>query len=182
MDEELVEMIVAGQGEVFSLIYNRYYSRVYRMAYAMTGSHHSAEDMAQEVFMRAYQKITLFGGKSKFSTWLYRLAHNHCLNHCKREHVQDNMQFDEMRSSPLNTSFESAESRLLQTQVQSEIQKALLSLKPEVRLIIILRDIEGLTYAEICEQLNCSTGTLAAQLNRARKLIARKLEHLRGTI
>ncbi len=82
-DEELVQLIVTGQPEVFAELYERYYSRVYRLAYGMTGRHDSAEDLAQEVFIRAYQKIGLFSGQSSYSTWFYRLALNHCLNHCR---------------------------------------------------------------------------------------------------
>jgi RNA polymerase sigma-70 factor (ECF subfamily) len=75
------------------------------------------------------------------------------------------------------------ENRVLRKELQTEVHRALLSLKPRMRMIVILRDIEGLSYQEIADRMNCSMGTLAAQLKRARTLLARKLEHLdvRGT-
>jgi RNA polymerase sigma-70 factor (ECF subfamily) len=180
-DEELVALAVAGQAEVFAHIYNRYYSRTYRLAYGMTGKREAAEDLAQEIFMRAFQKLGLFKGESSFSTWFYRLSLNHCLNHCRSERRRDRTDSWQMDRLPVPGSMKQMEKKVLQSEVQDQIHRALFSLKPKLRLVIILRDIEGLSYGEIAERIDCSTGTLAAQLKRARKLLSRKLEHLKGT-
>ena len=82
----------------------------------------------------------------------------------------------------LTNDLPSAESLILQHQIQHQVTQALLSLKPHYRIVIILRDIEGFRYEDIAEQLNCSVGTLAARLKRARMLLARKLEHLKGMV
>ena len=146
----------------------------------MTGRHDSAEDLAQEVFIRAYQKIGLFGGQSSYSTWFYRLALNHCLNHCKSARRRRQAEsFDAQRPAPA-PALKQVEKKILQKEMQDQIHRALFSLKPKYRLIVILRDIENLSYEEIAERLNCSTGTLASRLKRARKVLARKLEHLKG--
>jgi RNA polymerase sigma-70 factor (ECF subfamily) len=180
-DEELARMVAAGQPEVFARLYARYYSRVYRMAYGMTGRHDAAEDLAQEVFIRAYQKINLFGGQSSFSTWFYRLAFNHALNYAKARRNLRAEDAGDLDRLPSTTSSRQMDKKLLQDEVQAQVHRALFSLKPRLRLVVILRDIEGLSYEEIAERMNCSTGTLASQLKRARQMLARKLEHLRGT-
>jgi RNA polymerase sigma-70 factor (ECF subfamily) len=181
-DEELVSLVVAGQIDVFSVLYERFYSRVYRMAYGMTGQHQAAEDLVQDVFVRAYQKLKLFAGQSSFATWFYRLALNHCLNHCKSERKRLRLQTTDLVQTPAVPA-KQMEDRVLGKELQTEVHRALLSLKPRMRMIVILRDIEGLSYQEIADRMNCSMGTLASQLKRARTLLARKLEHLdvRGT-
>ena len=180
-DEELVSLVLTGEAEVFAHVYERYYSRAYRLAYGMTGRHEAAEDLTQEVFIRAYQKLALFTGQSSFATWFYRLAFNHCLNRCKSERQRDRIEHYETTQALLTGALKPVERMVLQQEVQQQIHRALFSLKPEQRLLVILKDIEGLSYEEIAERMNCSTGTLASQLARARKLLARKLEHLRGT-
>lgn len=182
-DEELVSLVVAGQVDVFAGLYERFYARVYRMAYGMTGQHQAAEDLVQDVFVRAYQKLKLFAGQSSFATWFYRLALNHCLNHCKSERKRLRLQTTDLVPTPAAFPAKQMEDRVLRKELQTEVHRALLSLKPRMRMIVILRDIEGLSYQEIADRMNCSMGTLAAQLKRARTLLARKLEHLdvRGT-
>ena len=179
-DEELARLVRAGRPELFAQLYARYYSRVYRMAYGMTGRHDAAEDLAQEIFLRAYQKIDLFDMRSSFSTWFYRLAFNRALNYSKaRQNLRAEQEgdFDRM---PSTGSSRQMDKKLLEEEVQAQVYRALASLKPKLRLVVILKDIEGLRYEEIAERMNCSTGTLASQLKRARRLLARKLQHLRG--
>lgn len=180
-DEALARAVVAGQPDVFAQLYERYYARVYRMAYGMTGRHERAEDLTQDIFMRAYQKLHLFSEQSSFATWFYRLAFNHSLNHCQSERRQDHAAMARAAPPPVNA-LRPMDKQILRQEAQAQIHRALFSLKPKLRMIVILRDIEGLSYAEIAEQMNCSTGTLATQLGRARKLLARKLAHLRGAL
>jgi RNA polymerase sigma-70 factor (ECF subfamily) len=179
-DEELVGCVLADGAEGFARLYERYYARTYRLAYGMTGRHEAAEDLTQEVFVRAYQRLGQFRGGSSFSTWFYRLTINCCLNYRRRERKFFEKEAGEAEESRLPGESARAEADLFQSQVQSQLQKALLSLKPELRLIVILKDVEGLRYEEIAERMSCSPGTVGTRLNRARKLLARKLGHLKG--
>jgi RNA polymerase sigma-70 factor (ECF subfamily) len=181
-DEELVGLILAGQGDVFAEIYQRYYSRAFRLAYGMTGNRESAEDLTQEIFLRTYRKIGLFKGESGFSTWFYRLAVNISLNYRRRERNRASEDVADMDLLVAPGPPRQMESKIYQKQIQGQVQRALLSLKPKWRVIVILKDIEGLSYEEIAERVNCSTGTIASRLNRARKLLAQKLSHLKETI
>lgn len=181
-DEELVGLLLAGHGDVFAEIYLRYYSRAFRLAYAMTGNRESAEDLTQEIFLRTYQKIGLFKGESGFSTWFYRLAVNSSLNYRRRDRSRASEDATDMDSLVAPGPPRQMESKIYQKQIQSQVQRALLSLKPKWRVIVILKDIEGLSYEEIAERVNCSTGTIASRLNRARKLLAQKLGHLKESM
>ena len=84
-DEQLVKLVLAGETDLFALLYERYYWRAFRTAYGMTGDHGAAEDLTQEIFMRAYQRLKDFRAEAAFSTWFYRLAVNHSLNY-RRKH------------------------------------------------------------------------------------------------
>jgi RNA polymerase sigma-70 factor, ECF subfamily len=179
-DEELARLVAAGQGEVFAQLYERYYARAYRLAWAMTGQRGAAEELTQEIFLRAWQKMDQFRGESSFGTWFYRLAARCCLNHRSRWPAHETL--EAVAELPQLGAMKQLDTNVQQQQLQSAVQRALLSLKPEWRLIVILKDIEGLSYEEIAVRLDCSTGTVASRLNRARTLLARKLEHLRGTV
>jgi RNA polymerase sigma-70 factor (ECF subfamily) len=178
-DSELVRLASAGDRAAFAQIYERFYARAFRLAYSMTGNRAAAEDLTQEIFMRAFQRLENFGGQSSFATWFYRLAVNHSLNYRRKERfsVQDNhadkLEFLANPSPPI-------ESVVLQNQLKSEIHGALLELGKDMRMVIILKDIEGLNYDEIAERMSCSQGTVASRLNRARKQLAQKLKHLKG--
>jgi RNA polymerase sigma-70 factor (ECF subfamily) len=180
-DEELVESALAGQAQAFRELYDRFYSRAYRLAYGMTGRHELAEDLTQEIFMRAFQKLDKYDRRSSFATWFYRLAVNKSLNYRKRE-IKESHESTEARGQiACPTTFRRVETNILRRQVREQINRALLSLKPKFRIIVILKDVEGLNIAEIAEQLNCSKGTVASRLFRARDLLAEKLAHLRDT-
>ena len=181
-DEELVEFVLAGQGEVFARLYERYYARTNRVAYVMTGTREGAEDLTQEVFMLAYRKLRQFGGRSSFSTWFYRLTVNCCLSHRKRERKILRWRSDYFEMPDLPRGGAHAEGDILRKQIQTHVHVALLSLKPKLRMVVILKDIEELSYEQIAERMCCSTGTVGTRLNRARKLLARKLEGLKGKL
>lgn len=181
-DEELARLVAAGQVEVFAQLYERYYARAYRLAWAMTGRREAAEELTQEIFLRAWQKAGQFRGESRFGTWFYRLAAHCCLNFRKRLPARTQESLDALEHTPQTDPMRQIESDIRRREIHGEVQRALLSLKPKWRLVVILKDIEGLSYEEIAERLNCSTGTVASRLNRSRALLARKLGHLRGQI
>lgn len=185
LDEIIVARINAGETGQFALIYQRYRARTFALAYGMTGHRDQAEDLAQEIFLRAYQRLPTFKGQAKFATWFYRLALNHCLNYCRHERSRKRPLTNGEPNLPklieVRTANETHDT-VLRREIQQQIRMALLSLKPEMRLLLIMKDIEDLSYEEIAERLDCSTGTVGSRLNRARKLLARKLEGLKGKI
>jgi RNA polymerase sigma-70 factor (ECF subfamily) len=180
-DEELVELALAEDAGAFRELYDRFYSRAYRLAFGMTGRHDLAEDLTQDIFMRVYQKLNKYERRSSFATWFFRLAVNSTLNSRKRHKRDAHESIEAHKALPVSIAGKSMETRVLCRQIQDQIGLALLALKPKMRMIVILKDIEGLNIAEIAERLNCSKGTVASRLFRARDQLARKLDHLRNT-
>lgn len=185
-DEVIVLRIKAGEGELFVHLYDRYYAKVFRLAFGMTAEREQADDLAQDIFLRVYRQIDGFRMDSTFATWFYRIAFNHCLTYLRRQRWRRLMvttsdlpnEHEVSDDQPTNL----ADASLLKQEIQSEVRRALLSLKPKARLLVFLKDIEGLSYDEIAEQLDCSPGTVASGLSRARHLLARKLAPLKGKI
>jgi RNA polymerase sigma-70 factor, ECF subfamily len=185
-DESIVTRISAGERPLFELLYQRYRTRTFALAFGMTGQREQAEDLTQEIFLRVYERLSTFQGQAKFSTWFYRIALNHCLNHCRHERRRRRvaLRSDDSQATLVVElrAVEQADASLLRKELQQQLRSALLSLKPEIRLLLLLKEIEGLSYEEIAERLECSTGTVASRLSRGRRLLARKLESLKGKI
>ena len=184
-DESIVARISAGDRRLFGLLYQRYRARIAALAFGMTGQREEAEDLTQEIFLRVYQRLGTFQGQAKFATWFYRIALNHCLNHCRNERRRQQRTKPDREQAVMLVELravEPADATLLRKEIQQSIRSALLSLRPEIRVVLLLKEIEGLSYQEIAERLDWSSGTVASRLNRGRKLLARKLENLKGKI
>lgn len=182
-DEQLVRAARAGDADCFGLLYRRYHKRTFSLAYGMTGRADRAEDLTQEIFARVYEQLENFDGRAEFATWFYRLAVNCALNYCRRERWwrRASASLDDAEALSVESGDARTDDRLQSEQVQARVRKALASLKPQARVLVVLREIEGMSYDEIAERLECSPGSVASGLSRARLLLARKLESMRGT-
>lgn len=168
------------QGDIAALkeVYHAYGERVYRLCLRMMGEPADAEDAAQQVFLRVFDQACKFSGQSAFSTWIYRVAANHCLNALKRH-----------RSNPAVSLSDAPEAILPPGAVPSPDEAAaagddrelaarlLVALDPDDRAMIVLREIEGLTYRQIAYVVDVPIGTVMSRLyrvrNRLRVLAAR---------
>lgn len=183
-DELIVARIRTGE-RLFGLLYERYRTRTFALAFGMTGQREQAEDLTQEIFLRVFERLNTFQGQAKFTTWFYRIALNQCLNHCRNERRRRLVANPEDVQPTVVVELrvvEQADATLLRKEIQHRLRLALLSLKPEVRVLLLLKEIEGLSYDEIAERLECSPGTVASRLSRGRRLLARKLDSLKGKI
>jgi RNA polymerase sigma-70 factor, ECF subfamily len=180
-DHELVDRVLAGEREAFAHLLRRHQRTVLNFMYRMVGQGGAAEDLTQEVFLKAYVSLPRFRKEAAFSTWLFRIAHNHCLNALKgrgREisgsfHTQDPSNPDRFASVP-DPSL-SASEQLEQRELQTVIQEKLNELTPEHRAVVVLRDIQGLSYDEIASTLDIEGGTVRSRLHRARMELKEKL-------
>ena len=173
----LIEACRAGEQDAFRALYDRYKDRVYSIAlYFFHGDHSAAADVTQEVFLKLMTNIRQFRGDSEFSTWLYRLVVNSCLDYRRREKRLLPMVEDFFAS--FRAPQESALGDLLRDEMQQQVQEVVAKLAPEHRVVIVLRYTEGLSYEEIAELLQCSRGTVASRLNRAHKVLERRLATL----
>jgi RNA polymerase sigma-70 factor (ECF subfamily) len=160
--------------------------RVFNITYRMLGNRHEAEDVAQEVFIAVFKQIDTFREESKFSTWLYRVAVNHCKNRIKylaRRHDRDRDEINDDTTSgagangAIGSPVPSAPDRALEgAQMERVLAEAIKSLDPEQRMVVILRDVEDLSIEEICAITDLPDGTVKSRLHRARLALRKKLQ------
>jgi len=169
-----------GESDAFAALFELHRDRVYSIALRFSGDPSVALDITQETFLKLLSKIGEFRGEASFESWLYRLVVNGCLDHRRAGR----------RWSPildgwlgvLRASGESVLQQLLRSEVQENVQQVVAKLPPELRIVVILRYTEQLSYDEIAEILGCPQGTVASRLNRAHKLLERRLAGLRNTL
>lgn len=181
-DAAVVERVRAGDTEAYAFLVRRYHGKVFQLCYGMLGTAERAEDAAQEAFLKAFKRLSQFRGEAAFSTWLYRLTSNHCLDLLRSKTRQRTDSWDEM----VETQGERAEA-LLQApsgpegpsaELRETVHLLLNELKPEYRVVLTLREMQGLTYEEIAETLDTSLDSVKARLRRARQQLAEKLRHV----
>jgi RNA polymerase sigma-70 factor (ECF subfamily) len=170
----------AGDREAFRLLFEAYKDHVFSIACYSLGDQAAADDITQQIFVKLFTRIGQFRGDSEFTTWLYRLVINSCLDERRRQRrLLPVAEFLPMRKGAYRKSPETGYER---REIAGSVREAIGGLKPKMRLPILLKYIEGLSYEEIAEVLGCSKGTVASRLNRAHKALAKKLSHLRGEV
>jgi RNA polymerase sigma-70 factor (ECF subfamily) len=170
-EDELVLACQRGEREAFSSLVERYQRDVYRLCYRYVNNHHDASDMAQEAFLKAFRAIHRFRGDSSFSTWLYRIAVNTCLNFRQARRTQQ---------EPLDESWPDLTPPVAETIEQgeraAEVRAAIARLPEKQRATLILKLYHELTHEEVARILGSSVGTVKANLfhaiNNLRKLLA----------
>lgn len=190
-DQVLVERVQAGDKKAFDLLISKYHQRVIRLISRLVRNPAEVEDIAQEAFIKAYRSIGQFRGDSAFYTWLYRIAVNSAKNALMASNrrpipMSDLMKSDENEEGeawPVESAidFQTPEALLASRQVAQTVDAAIQSLAEDLRTAIMLREIEGLTYEEIAEAMNCPIGTVRSRIFRARETIAKQLRPLLDT-
>ncbi|MPY86555.1 MAG: sigma-70 family RNA polymerase sigma factor [Luteitalea sp.] len=179
-DRMLVAEATAGSREAFDELVRRYQVRIYNLARMLTGGDAEAEDLVQETFVRAFRAVGGFRCESSFHTWLYRIAVNVIKSHLERQR-----RLEAMAPRAIEESFTSATERLpsfddLEITVvrRQAIDRALASLPHDLRVVITLRDVQGLDYREIATITGLPMGTVESRLFRARQRLRPLLEPL----
>lgn len=175
-DEATIELVLNGNTHAFSEIVDKYRDSVFGMALRFTGNHNDAQDVSQEIFIKVYGNLHRFNRKSKFSTWLYRVSYNLCID-WTRKHRKDRLStnFDN-GGSEIADSRAGPEDSYLQAQQRMELRKAINSLKDKYRNILILFYFQSFSYETIGEILEIPVKTVETQLYRARKQLRMKLD------
>ncbi|MDO9419481.1 MAG: RNA polymerase sigma factor RpoE [Herminiimonas sp.] len=189
-DAMLVERTVAGDQKAFELLVIKYQRRIQRLIGRMVRDVDLVEDIAQDTFIRAYRALAQFRGEAQFYTWLYRIAVNtakKALMELKRNPTVSENSFRSGQSdegdetSPLENeliSSETPEAVLAGKEIAQMVNAAMDALPEELRLAITLREIEGLSYEEIAEAMNCPIGTVRSRIFRAREAISERIKPL----
>jgi RNA polymerase sigma-70 factor (ECF subfamily) len=182
-EKRLIRLLKQRDEQAFLTVVTRYQHKVYNLVYRMLGDPHEAEDVAQEVFITVLKNIGSFRGDSKFSTWLFRIAVNHSKNRIKylkrrasdRTQGLDDVPESAMVYSPFGAVLPRPDTQAMGHQLEKVMQRALASLEPEHREIVVLRDIENLSYQEIQEITGLGLGTVKSRLHRARVALKREV-------
>jgi RNA polymerase sigma-70 factor, ECF subfamily len=176
-DRELVEGCRRGEREAFQILFETYKDKVYSIALRFSGNEALAMDIAQDTFLKLFSSIADFRGDSLFSTWVYRLVVNSCLDHKRRSWrlipIADELLAVLRAPGDALTS-------VMRTEMSERVQSAVEKLPAEQRIVVVLRYTEGLAYEQIAEVVGCSTGTVASRLNRAHKALERRLANWKG--
>lgn len=191
VDAPLIERVKQGDMRAFEMLVVKYQRRIERLIGRMVRDADLVPDIAQETFIRAYRAIPNFRGDSAFYTWLYRIAVNtakKALGDLKRdllvtESALSSREDDDETSRTENelTTGETPESLLASKEIAITVNSAIEALSEDLRQAITLREIEGLSYEEIAELMNCPIGTVRSRIFRAREAIALRLRPLLGT-
>jgi RNA polymerase sigma-70 factor (ECF subfamily) len=159
------------------------------LAYRIIGNYEDANDLAQEAFLRAFQSIKTFRGEASFQTWLCRIVTNLCRDEMRKkyrfnsESLDENVVLEEGEVTKQIASGDPGPAELYEAkEFQEMIQGFINSLSPEFRMALVLRDIQGYSYEEIAEQLECSLGTVKSRINRARNYLKKRLLQSREQI
>ncbi|MDQ0220152.1 RNA polymerase sigma factor SigW [Peribacillus cavernae] len=179
-----IKQVLKGDQNAFGEIVELYKDKVFQVCFRMLGNRHEAEDMAQEAFVRAYVNIQSFHINMKFSTWLYRIATNLCIDRIRKKKPDFYLDAEVAGTEGLNMYSQVAadtvlpEDELESLELQETIQAEILKLPEKYRSPIVLKYIEELSLKEISEILDLPVGTVKTRIHRGREALRNQLRHL----
>jgi RNA polymerase sigma-70 factor (ECF subfamily) len=174
-EQALIEACKKGDKAAFEKLYHMYKSKVYSLAYHMCGQVETAEDLTQNIFLKAFTRIETYEHRYKFGTWLYRLTINHCIDELRKKNRVQLLPMEEN----LHAAKDSADAAMIQKELVTAIRRATMKLSDTLRSAFVLKYVAGLSYAEIASILDCSIGTVSSRLNSSLKLLANELRHFK---
>ena len=175
-DRELLDACRRGESGAYRALFEKYKDKVYSVALRYTGDAAAAQDIAQDTFLKLFSAIEGFRGDAGFESWLYRLVVNRCFDQKRR--TRRLMPLIDEVFSALRAPDESILDEVLRSEMSAHVASVVASLPPDQHMVVVLRYTQNLSYDEIAEILGCSSGTIGSRLNRAHRVIARRLSHL----
>ena len=188
VDQELVERAQKGDKRAFELLVMKYQRKLARLLSRMVRDQAEIEDITQESFIKAYRALPQFRGESAFYTWLYRIAVNTAKNYLVARGRRaptttefSNEEAEGFEDAELLRDIATPDAELQTKQIAAAVNKAVEALPEELRTAITLRELEGLSYEEIAQMMDCPIGTVRSRIFRAREAIAEKIRPMLGT-
>ena len=184
IDQALVERVQGGDKTAFDVLVQKYQSKIIQLAYRYVHDQDEAMDIAQEAFIKAYKALGRFRGDSAFYTWIYRIAINTAKNHLVASSRRppradiDAVEAEQYDSATGLKEYATPERMLLRDEIKQTIAGAIESLPDDLRTAITLRELEGMSYEEIAQAMDCPIGTVRSRIFRARDAIDGKLKPL----
>jgi len=184
VDRELVERVQDGDKSAFDLLVRKYQSKIVKLVSRYVHDPSEALDVAQEAFIKAYRALPSFRGDSAFYTWLYRISINTAKNHVValgRQPVNSESEIGDSEQFDINNrlqEIDTPEGMALTGEIQDTVLRAIEALPEDLRTAIMLRELEGMSYEEISQAMDCPVGTVRSRLFRARESIDNQLREL----
>lgn len=182
-DSEIIKRVLSGETEAYEHLVREHQNKVLGLCLGLLSDPVLAEDAAQEVFIKAYESLGRFRGESSFSTWIYRIAFHHCqdiLRKRSRRPTESLDQLIECHGDGMERLLSKPDDSSVRQDSSDMIEKVLSALPPDYRTILVLREVQGLSYQEISEAMDCSLDSVKARLRRARSELEQKLRHFLG--
>ncbi len=176
-EQKLIEKASGGDASAFNRLMANHEKRMYAVALRMFANREDAQDCLQEAMLRVYRSIGSFKGQSSFSTWLYRITMNTCLDELRRKKNKQSASLDSLLEQGWSPADESAapEKHALRSELKRELQSAISELPEDMRSAVVLRDVQGFAYDEIAQMLDVNVGTVKSRISRAREKLRGKL-------
>jgi RNA polymerase sigma-70 factor (ECF subfamily) len=184
VDQQLVERVQKGDKRAFDLLVLKYQHKIFAVISRFIRDHAEVQDVAQDAFIKAYRALPNFRGESAFYTWMYRIAINTAKNYLvarNRRPPASDVDVDDAEFFAGNDAMHemnTPERNLLRDELQSVIDQAFRDLPDDLRMAVTLREIDGLSYEEIAEAMDCPIGTVRSRIFRAREAIDKKIQPL----
>jgi len=185
-EQKLVERSKAGDLDAFEELVRLYERKVFTVAYRYVGNWADAHDMAQEAFLKAFRSLSALREEASFASWLSRITVNVCRDELRKKNKRRKISLDEMMESSGKAPFSAQEADypenfVEQKEMSEAIQRVLNSLAEEHRIILIMREVQGMSYEEMAAVLKISPGTVKSRLSRARQAFRQKITAVAGT-
>ena len=180
-DLEIILRVKSGERDAYAHLVRKYQGRVISLCRTLLGNSPDIEDAAQETFFRAYQSLDKFLGKSSFYTWLYRIASNHCMSLLRSKSRRPCESLDaiiEDQKEGLLRLFAASPDPRSAIESKELVERILSAIRPNYRLVLTLRERDGMSYEEIAQVMENSVDSVKALLRRAREEVEEKLRHL----
>jgi RNA polymerase sigma-70 factor (ECF subfamily) len=184
VDQQLVERVQKGDKRAFDLLVLKYQHKIFAVISRFIRDHAEVQDVAQDAFIKAYRALPNFRGESAFYTWMYRIAINTAKNYLvarNRRPPASDVDVDDAEFFAGNDAMHemnTPERNLLRDELQTVIDQAFRDLPDDLRMAVTLREIDGLSYEEIAEAMDCPIGTVRSRIFRAREAIDKKIQPL----
>ena len=176
-ESRLIQRASGGDAEAFNALMRDHERRMYAVALRMCGNPEDAQDCLQEAMLRAYRAISGFKAQSSFSTWVYRITMNTCLDELRKRKSRPSTSLDGLLDagwSPQDGD-ESPEGHAVRQEMRQRLQRMIGELPEDMRAAIVLRDIQGCSYEEIAQTLNANVGTIKSRISRGREKLREKI-------
>ncbi len=179
--DALIERCLRGDQAAWDQIVRQHWRKVFNVAYKFVGSHEQAEDLTQDIFLKIFKSLDTFDRRANFQTWLISVSRNLCIDHyrsVRKERQTIDREVTAEDVSPVSATI-SPLAALEHRDLAALLRQALQGLPQSLRMAVLLRDIQELSYQEIAERLRLPEGTVKSRINRGRKELARQIQRLR---